>query len=191
MSFPSLRSSSAILLTASSILIILGMQSVFGESQVVQFTSFTDNGNSYRLTLEGSGAVRDTAIFIRAFDPSGQFAGDFATNSGYNGDFVIKKIDINDIEGAWRFVITNYLSEPFAEITIKLPELEIIESTSKVEPITSKNEKAEIFPKWIKQLFIWYGQDLVSDLELKNALQYLISTGILDVSAPSGPYSLP
>jgi len=177
MSSPSLRSCSAILLIASSLLIILSMQSVFGESKDVQVTSFIDYDNFYRLTVEGSGAVPDTGIYIKAFDPSGKFSGDFFDKVDGNGDFVIDKIDINHFEGIWRFVITDYQSEPFAVISLKLPEVEITDPTSKVE----------IFPVWIKQLFIWYGQDLVSDIELKNALEYLISTGILDVSSTSGP----
>ena len=162
------------------------MQSVFGESQDVQFTSFEDFGNFYRLTLEGSGAVPDTAMFIRAFDPSGAFAGDFGKLADNNGDFVIDEIDINHFEGEWRFVITDYQSEHFAEINLKLPA-QIIDPTLKIEQEIPEKEKVEIFPKWIKQLFIWYGQDLVSDIELKNALEYLISVGILDVSATSGP----
>jgi len=177
---------SVCMISVSSLLIILSMQSVFGESQDVQVTSFTDYDNFYRLTLEGSGAVPDTAIFIRAFDPSGAFAGDFQAHVGDNGDFVIEKVDINHIEGVWRFVIIDYQTEPFAEITLKLPA-QIIDSTLKIEQEILEKEKVEIFPKWIKELFIWYGQDLVSDIELKNALEYLISVGILDVSATSGP----
>lgn len=176
----------------SFLLITLSTQSVFGESQSLRVTSFNDNGNWYRLTVEGSGAVPDTRISIKAYDPNGKFSGDFGANVDVNGDFAIKKIDINAIQGTWHFKLRDYESMPFAEITIKLPEAEIIDSTSKEEPLKSENEKSEnekveIFPEWIKNIFIWYGQDLVSDIELKNALEYLISTGILDVKGTSGP----
>ena len=180
----------------SFLLITLSTQSVFGESQSFRVTSFNDFDNWWRLTVEGSGAVPDTRISIRAFNPTGEFSGDFGANVDLNGDFVIKKIDINAFQGTWHLKLRDYESKPFGEITLKLPEVEIIDSTSKAEPLKSENEKSEnekvkIFPEWIKRLFIWYGQDLVSDIELKNALEYLISTGILDVSATSGPYSLP
>ena len=181
----------------SFLLITLSTQSVFGESQSLRVTSFTDYGNAYRLTVQGSGAVPDTRISIRAFDPSGEFSGDFGANVDLNGNFAIKKIDINAIQGTWHFKLRDYESKPFGEITLKLPEVEIIDSTSKVEPLKSENEKSEneksenekseIFPEWIKNIFIWYGQDLVSDIELKNALEYLINAGILDVSSTSGP----
>jgi len=170
----------------SFLLITLGMQSVFGESQSLRVTSFNDNDNWYRLTVEGSGAVPDTRISIRAYDPNGKYAGDFGANVDDNGNFVIKRIDINAIQGTWHFKLRDYESKPFGEVFIKLPEAQILDATSK-EVVQVIPEKVEIFPKWIKQLFIWYGQDLVSDIELKNALQYLINAGILDVKATSGP----
>ncbi len=37
-------------------------------------------------------------------------------------------------------------------------------------------------PEWIKDVFVWYGQDLITEDELISALQFLISEGILDVS---------
>ena len=127
-------------------------------------------------------------IFIKAFNPSGEFSGDFGADvdDDDNGNFVFKKIDINAIQGNWHFILRDYEQKTFGEIFIKLPEGQILEATSKeVEQVIS--EKVEIFPDWIKNIFIWYGQDLVSDIELKNALEYLISVGILDVSATSGP----
>lgn len=176
----------------SFLLITLSTQSVFGESQSFRVTSFNDFDNWWRLTVEGSGAVPYTLISIRAFNPSGEFSGDFGANADNNGNFAIKKIDINAFQGTWLLKLRDYESKPFGEITLKLPEVEIIDSTSKVEPLKSENEKSEnekveIFPEWIKNIFIWYGQDLVSDIELKNALEYLINAGILDVKGTSGP----
>jgi len=37
-------------------------------------------------------------------------------------------------------------------------------------------------PDWIKNVFLWYGQDQVSEDELLNAIKYLISEKILIVN---------
>jgi len=34
-------------------------------------------------------------------------------------------------------------------------------------------------PEWVKNIFLWYGQDQVSEDELLNAIKYLINEKIL------------
>jgi len=36
-------------------------------------------------------------------------------------------------------------------------------------------------PGWVKNIFLWYGQDQVSEDELLDAIKYLINEGILVV----------
>ncbi|MDH3340190.1 MAG: hypothetical protein OEL84_02760 [Nitrosopumilus sp.] len=43
----------------------------------------------------------------------------------------------------------------------------------------SINGEEESIPNWIKNIFVWYGQDLVSESELINALQFLIKQNII------------
>jgi plastocyanin len=50
------------------------------------------------------------------------------------------------------------------------------------EPIpTSAPEPTKKIPDWVKNIFGWYAQDQISEEEIINALQYLISEGTLKV----------
>jgi len=51
-----------------------------------------------------------------------------------------------------------------------------IDGICQVEPIEEEEKK---IPEWVKKIFLWYGQDLVSEDELLNAIKYLITEGIL------------
>ena len=42
-------------------------------------------------------------------------------------------------------------------------------------------ELTQKIPSWVKNIFLWYGQDQVSEDELLNAIKYLIDEGILVV----------
>jgi len=63
------------------------------------------------------------------------------------------------------------------------------ESTSKIvsdsvgvsELVTDDSDEPKI-PPWVKDIFVWYGEDKITEDELISALQFLISEGILDVS---------
>tara|TARA_B100001750_G_C15382771_1_gene533345 strand:- start:104 stop:637 length:534 start_codon:yes stop_codon:yes gene_type:complete len=41
-----------------------------------------------------------------------------------------------------------------------------------------ENEKSEI-PSWVKNIFVWYGQDLVSEKELLSTIKFLVDDGII------------
>jgi len=57
----------------------------------------------------------------------------------------------------------------------------VSDSVEVSELVTDDSDEPKI-PEWIKDVFIWYGQDLISEDELISALQFLIKEGILDVS---------
>ena len=40
----------------------------------------------------------------------------------------------------------------------------------------------EKIPDWVENIFLWHGQEKISDGEMKNAIQYLIDEGILIVN---------
>jgi hypothetical protein len=42
------------------------------------------------------------------------------------------------------------------------------------------NEKSEI-PSWIKNVFVWYGDDMVSEKELLSAIKFLVNDGIINL----------
>jgi len=55
--------------------------------------------------------------------------------------------------------------------------------TIKSFPFTIKqhSEPTSNIPSWVKNIFVWYGQDKVSENELLNAIKFLIDKGILVV----------
>ena len=73
-------------------------------------------------------------------------------------------------------------------------ELEIAESqkeakTGKIDPtpadVIKESEKISKIPNGVRNIFIWYGQELISEDELLNAIQYLIDTEILKTKLSS------
>jgi len=40
-------------------------------------------------------------------------------------------------------------------------------------------------PNWVRNIFLWYGQDQVSEDELLNAIKYLITEGIIEIETSS------
>ena len=92
------------------------------------------------------------------------------------------------------FVYTEFGSSvariEFSIVQSSLSEIQQ-ESESTSETVSDSSEASELIiddsdepkiPEWIKDVFLWYGQDLISEDELISALQFLISEGILDVS---------
>jgi len=48
-----------------------------------------------------------------------------------------------------------------------------------IEQLTQETETK--LPEWIRNIFIWYAEDLIEENELINALQFLIKEGIIKV----------
>jgi len=68
--------------------------------------------------------------------------------------------------------------ESIPEIT-STPELESTlepEPTPQSEPANSTTNK---IPEWVKNIFLWYGQDQISEDEIISAIQYLVNEGII------------
>ena len=42
-----------------------------------------------------------------------------------------------------------------------------------------KNDKQ--IPEWIKNVFVWYGDDLISEKELLSAITFLVNDGIINL----------
>lgn len=41
-------------------------------------------------------------------------------------------------------------------------------------------------PKWVKNTFIWYGEDKISEDELLNAIKFLVENKVIDISQSTG-----
>ena len=48
-------------------------------------------------------------------------------------------------------------------------------------PRNPRKDSAEI-PSWVKNIFVWYGEGIVSEDELLNAIKYLINEKILVIN---------
>ena len=71
-----------------------------------------------------------------------------------------------------------YGPESIPEIT-STPELEPTlepEPTPQSEPANSTTNK---IPEWVKDIFLWYSQDQISEDEIISAIQYLVNEGII------------
>ncbi len=71
-----------------------------------------------------------------------------------------------------------YGPESIPEIT-STPELEPTlepEPTPLSEPANSTTNK---IPEWVKDIFLWYSQDQISEDEIISAIQYLVNEGII------------
>ncbi len=74
------------------------------------------------------------------------------------------------------------VEESELETTVTIPsplQLMILsEDLMKIERISELTPK---IPEWVRNIFIWYGEDKISEDELIGALQYLIQEGIIKV----------
>ena len=72
---------------------------------------------------------------------------------------------------------------PEPEIIYKQPEPKIIPSNSTISTNSTSiiQEDIEKIPDWIKNIFIWYGLDMISESELISALEFLINEEIIKV----------
>ena len=43
---------------------------------------------------------------------------------------------------------------------------------------TNYSYAEEKIPDWMKNVFLWYGQDQISETEVLNAIQWLVDNGI-------------
>ena len=71
-----------------------------------------------------------------------------------------------------------YGPESIPEIT-STPELEPTlepEPSPQSEPVNSTTNK---IPEWVKDIFLWYSQDQISEDEIISAIQYLVNEGII------------
>ena len=50
--------------------------------------------------------------------------------------------------------------------------------------LLTDSANAALVPDWIKNTAKWYGDDLISELEFLNAIQYLIESGIIELPEP-------
>ncbi len=97
------------------------------------------------------------------------------------GEFeILIKTEFGSQTASTTFSIFEYTYGPesIPEIT-STPELEPTlepEPTPQSEPANSTTNK---IPEWVKDIFLWYSQDQISEDEIISAIQYLVNEGII------------
>jgi L-ascorbate metabolism protein UlaG (beta-lactamase superfamily) len=77
---------------------------------------------------------------------------------------------------------SDLVEEAELETTVTVPiPLDLIVLSQDTMEIESIPEPEPKIPEWVRNIFIWYGEDQISEDELIGALQYLIQEGIIKV----------
>lgn len=66
----------------------------------------------------------------------------------------------------------------YAELEIAESQQEAASGKIDTSPVNSPNQK---IPSWVKNIFVWYGQDKISEDEVLNALTFLIKANIIKI----------
>jgi outer membrane biosynthesis protein TonB len=89
-------------------------------------------------------------------------------------------------------VVLKPKSQPTTTIPTPTPEPEAKptpepEPTSKPEPTPKTNQQAttqesvQNVPDWVRNIFIWYGEEKISEDELLSAIKFLVNQGIINL----------
>jgi len=78
---------------------------------------------------------------------------------------------ITQIEVEVFFHISSENAEPETQTQIDPPSLQL-----DAGPADTTIQK---IPDWVKNIFIWFGQDKVSEAELLNAIKYLVQQDVI------------
>jgi len=124
-----------------------------------------------QLTVDGDG---NYGITLSTAGNLWKYDGIYTIRVQYGGEAVNNKVFVELTGGIETPEAT---SEPYSACgkgTIFDPKT----NSCILEPIPEPESR---LPPWVKNIFIWYGQDLISEDELINALQFLIRQGTIIV----------
>ena len=106
-----------------------------------------------------------------------------------NRDLQGMRLSLSANEGSTT-IVAKGASSKTSDITIKVtsPNGNLVFDTSvscmdenEELPLTEQSKPTQRIPEWVKNIFIWYGDDLISEDELINALRFLIQEGTIQV----------
>jgi len=155
------------------LIIILNPQIIFGAyaPDEVEIHVTTDK-LSYKhgdiLTIKGSGAHSYT-IFTEIIDPNGKVIANLMFIASNNGDFSTAWIIPSELqEGKFTVHVWDILKEAKTAFYLgSIPHYQEINS--------------EYLPEWVRNIFIWYVEERISEMELLVAIEFLIQQGIIQV----------
>ena len=118
----------------------------------------------------------DVLLRILVIDPKESTIFDGYVTSKDDGTFVTEfSIPENSLSGIYQIDVTSHCREVHRDICTYKNEFLTITIEGQPEP------KQKI-PDWVRNIFIWYAEEQISEDELLNAIQFLIDIGILESS---------
>jgi len=168
------------------------------EKQGMAVTVTANEGSSKILVSGETSKVTPIAIIVT--DPNGNIIHRAQVSPDRDGNFMA---EINVGGNQWKFDGIYTITTQHGEntlYTIALP-VEVVGgktlatnvsedflenivfsgSTVSQVPPTEQSEPEQRIPDWVRNIFVWYGDGLISEDELINALQFLIQEGTIEV----------
>ena len=114
----------------------------------------------------------DVLLSVKISNPNGTVISDFFITSDSKGEFVFPfELSEDDTSGDYLINIMSMCREIHRDIcTHKTAEISV----------SVLGEQSKI-PDWVRNVFVWYAENSISEKELLNALQYLINQKIIQV----------
>ena len=100
---------------------------------------------------------------------------------GYNDSWTITaRTTVKDSKQAWKFDTENLqkIREIIKSFTILKPDTTPELESEQVETPQTKIQKV---PDWVRNIFIWYGEEKISEDELISAIKFLVNQGIINL----------
>jgi len=119
-------------------------------------------------------ATSDVLLSVKISNPNGTVISDFFITSDSKGEFAFPfELSEDDASGDYIINIMSMCREIHRDIcTHKTAEV----------AVSVLGEQSKI-PEWVRNIFVWYAQDEISEKELLNALQFLINEKIIIVES--------
>ena len=102
---------------------------------------------------------------------------------GYNDSWTITaRTTVKDSKQAWKFDTENLqkIREIIKSFTILKPDTTPELESEQVETPQTKIQKV---PDWVRNIFIWYAEEQISEDELLNAIKFLVNQGIINLDS--------
>ena len=117
-------------------------------------------------------STSDVLLSVKISNPNGTVVSDFFLTSDSDGKFEFPfELSADDSSGDYLVNIMSMCREVHRDIcTHKTAEV----------AISVIGEESKI-PEWVRNVFVWYAEDSISENELLQALQYLINQNIIQV----------
>ena len=168
------------LLLSIAVVAIIGIQGAYATHISQPIMTVQDSlVYSYGDKLKISGWVNygdeptsDVLLSVKISNPNGTVISDFFITSDSKGEFAFPfELSEDDQSGDYLINIMSMCREVHRDIcTHKTAEINV----------SVLGEESKI-PDWVRNVFVWYAENSISEKELLNALQYLINQKIIQV----------